>query len=164
LETTLVGFLPTRFPSPDVVLIVVIVYGLKYSLSLGGGFSFVLGVLQDVLAGGVIGLNALSKTVVFFLTTLIAGRFYFPNVISKMAMVLLGGIVDGFLLAVVLLIGGGIHIPFPTLFRSFLLQILCTGFFAPVVLIITPKIFALGERGEGGIFRHGLKKAGARGI
>ncbi|OGP81368.1 MAG: rod shape-determining protein MreD, partial [Deltaproteobacteria bacterium RBG_16_54_11] len=64
--TTLAGFLPTRLPTPDVVLIVVIIFSFQYSLPLGGGLSFLFGLMQDVLSGGVIGLNALSKTAVFF--------------------------------------------------------------------------------------------------
>ncbi len=164
LGTTLVGFLPTRFPSPDVVLIVVIAFGFRYTFPIGGGLSFILGLLQDVLAGGIIGLNALSKTAVFSITKLIAKKFYLPNLISKIAVVLLGGIVDGLLLAVVLLTGEAMHIPLPIFFRYLILQILCTGLLAPVVFIITSKFFALSERGEGGTFLNGYKKTRARGI
>lgn len=164
LETSFVGFLPARFPSPDVVLVVAIIFGFGLSPALGGGFSFLLGLVQDVLAGGVIGLNALSKTVVFSLTKVMARRFYFPGMTSKMGMVFLGAVVDGFLVAVVLLIGGGMHIYFPSLFQYLLLQILCTGLLAPVILIITAKLLDLGEGIKGGIFCHALKKARTRGI
>ena len=151
LKTVLVGFLPTGVPFPDVVLVVVVVIGFRYSLALGGGFSFLLGLLQDVLAGGIIGLNALSKTLVFSLTKLMSRRFYFPNFISKIAMVLLGGVIDSLLLVIVLFIAGLIHTPFPILLRHLLVQIFCTALLAPVVIMITMKILVVGDRGEEGI-------------
>ncbi len=161
LVTALLGFLPTRVPAPDVALIVVIIFGFRYPLPLGGGLSFLLGLLQDVLAGGIIGLNALSKTVVFSLTRSIARRFYFPNVVSKTAMVALGGIVDNLLVITILLFEGNIHIPIPIFLRYLLVQILCTGLLAPVVFIVTPKISPLREKGGDDVFHYGHRKARA---
>ncbi|RLB06603.1 MAG: rod shape-determining protein MreD [Deltaproteobacteria bacterium] len=148
LQTAFGGFYPTRFPIPDVVLIVVVVFGFRYSLPLGGGLSFFLGFLQDVLAGGVVGLNALSKTVVFSLTKTMVRRFYFPNLISKMLMVFVGAMVDGLLVLIILLIAEGIHIPFSRILHYLIMQALSTGLLSPLVLIITPKVFILGERGQ----------------
>ena len=164
LTTALAGFLPSRLPPPDVVLVVVIIFGFQYSFPLGGSLSFILGILQDVLSGGVVGLNALSKTVVFTLTRSIAQRFYFPNWASKIAMVFLGGIVDGLLVTCILLIGGAIHIPDALLARQLLLQIIVTGFLSPLVLFITPQVTDLSEKGDEDILRYGKKKARTRGI
>jgi rod shape-determining protein MreD len=164
LATVLVGFLPSRLPPPDVVLIVVVIFGFRYSLPLGGSLSFLLGILQDVLSGGVIGLNALTKTVVFALTRWIAQRFYFSNWASKIAMVFLGGIVDGLLATCILLIGEGIHILDAVLARQLLLQIICTGLLSPLVLVITPQVSDLNEGGNKDIFHNGNKKARTRGV
>ena len=159
LATALVGFLPSRLPPPDVVLIVVIIFGFQYSLPFGGGLSFLLGTLQDVLSGGVIGLNALSKTVIFTLTRSIAQRFYFPNWASKMAMVFLGGIVDALLVTCILLIGGRINIPGAVLAHQLLLQIICTGLLSPLMLVIIPQVTDLNERGNEDVFSYGKKQA-----
>lgn len=162
--TTLAGFLPTRLPTPDVVLIVVIIFSFQYPLPLGGGLSFLFGLMQDVLSGGVIGLNALSKTAVLFFSRWIRKRFYFSTGASKIAMVFFGGMVDGLLVIVVLLIGGMIHTPVIVLARQLLLQVLFTGLLSPLVLVITPTVSDLGERGTEDGFRYGHKKARARGI
>jgi rod shape-determining protein MreD len=164
LATALVGFLPGRLPPPDVVLIVVIIFGFRYSLPLGGSLSFLLGMLQDVLSGGVIGLNALSKTVVFALTRSIAQRFYFSNWASKIAMVFVGGIVDGLLATCILFIGGAVHITGAVLARHLLLQIICTGLLSPIVLVITPQVSDLNEGGDKDIFNYGKTKARTRGV
>jgi rod shape-determining protein MreD len=158
------GFVPTYLPTPDVVLIVVIIFSFQYSFPLGGVLSFLLGLLQDILSGGIIGLNALSKTVIFSLTKTIARRFYFSNVAAKIAIVFLAGIFD-FLLAVsILLIGGKIHLAVAVLVRQLLLQVFCTGLFSPLVFILTPTVSDLGERGSEEEFRYGHTKARTRGI
>ncbi len=164
LATTLDGFLPAHVPIPDVVLIVVIIFGFQYDFPLGGGLSFVLGLVQDILSGGVIGLNALSKTVVFSLTRVLAKRFYAPHWASKIAMVFVGGLVDGLLVTVILLIGGMIHIPGAVLARRLLLQILCTGILSPLVLVTIPTVSDIAERGREDWFSHGPQKAKTRRI
>jgi rod shape-determining protein MreD len=162
VSTVLVGFLPSHLPPPDVVLIMVIIFGFHYPLSLGGGLSFLLGLLQDVLSGGVVGLNALSKTVVFALTKSIAQRFYFPNWAYKIAMVFLGGIVDGLLVTFILLIAGGSHIPGTVLTRQLLLQVILTGLISPLLLTTTPHLTELSELRDEDIFSHGKKLARTR--
>ena len=164
VATTLVGFLPSGLPPPDVILIVVISFGFQYTLLLGGGLSFLLGILQDVLSGGVLGLNALSKTVVFALTRSIAQRFNFSNMASKIAMVFVGGIVDGLLTTTILLIGGAIHIPGAVLARHLLLQIICTGLLSPIVLLITPQATDFSEKEDEDILHYGKTKTRTRGI
>ena len=164
VSTVFMGFLPSRFPPPDVVLIVVINFGFWYPLPIGGGLAFLLGIVQDVLSGGLIGLNALSKTVVFSLTRLMARRFYFSTLTSKIAMVFLGGIIDSLLVTGILLIGGRIHISGAVFAPQILLQILFTGFLSPLVFVTAPRVSDLRERGDEGAFRYGKKKARIRGI
>jgi rod shape-determining protein MreD len=164
VETTLVGFLPPSLPAPDVVLIIVIAFSFRYDLPLGGGLAFLLGLMQDVLSGGIIGLNAFSKAAVFSLSRWIRKRFYFSHVASKIAMVFFGALVDGMLTIVILLIGGMMHTPFGVLAPQLLLQILCTGLLSPLVLVMTPTVSDLEERGAVDGFRYGHKKARARGI
>ena len=163
-ETTLVGFLPSWLPAPDVVLILVIAFSFRYDLPLGGGLSFSLGLVQDVLAGGIIGLNAFSKTTIFSLSRWIRKRFYFSHVAAKIAMVFFGALIDGLLTICVLFIGRMMHTPLVVLAPQLLLQILCTGLLSPFVLVMTPTVADLEERGAEDGFRYGHKKARARGI
>lgn len=162
--TTLVGFLPLWLPAPDVVLIIVIIFSFQYPLPLGGGLSFLFGLMQDVLSGGIIGLNAFSKAAVFSLSRWIRKRFYFSHVASKIAMVFFGALIDGMLTIVILIIGGMMHTPVVVLTRQLILQILCTGLLSPLVLVMTPTVSDLEERGAENGFRYGHKKARARGI
>jgi rod shape-determining protein MreD len=164
VATTLAGFLPPWLPAPDVVLIIVIIFSFQYPFPLGGGLSFLFGLTQDILSGGVIGLNAFSKAVVFSLSRWIRKRFYFSQVPFKIAMVFFGALVDGLLAIVILLIGGMMHTPLVVLTRQLLVQILCTGLLSPLVLLMTPTVSDLGERGAEDGFHYGHKKARSRGI
>ena len=164
VATVLMGFLPSRFPPPDIVLIVVVSFGFQYNLPLGGGLSFLLGMLQDVLSGGVMGLNAFSKTVVFVLTRSIAQRFYFSKLASKIAMVFFCAIVDGLLVTCILLIAGQIHGSGVVLARQVALQIVFTGILSPIVLVITPEVTDFSEREERDISHYGKTKTRTRGI
>jgi rod shape-determining protein MreD len=164
MVTTLAGFLPPWLPVPDVVLIIVIIFSFQYSFSLGGGLSFLFGLMQDVLSGGVFGLNAFSKVAVFSLSRWIRKRIYFSNMAFKIAMVLFGALVDGVITICILLIGGMMHTPPAILARQLLLHIMCTGLLSPFVLVVTPTVPDLGERGTEDGFRYGYKKTSARGI
>lgn len=159
VTTALGGFLPSWLPAPDVLLIIVIIFSFQYTFPLGGGLSFLFGLMQDVLSGGIIGLNAFSKTAVFSLSRWIRKRFYFSHVASKIAMVFFGALIDGMLAIVILLIGGMLHTSLGVLARQLFLQILCTGLLSPLVLVMTPTVTDLGERGAEDGFRYGQKKA-----
>jgi rod shape-determining protein MreD len=162
--TTLAGFLPTSIPVPDIILIMAVMFSFHYPFSLGGGLSFGLGLIQDVLSGGVIGLNALSKTVIFSLSRWIARRFYLSTAASKIAMVFLCGIIDGFLMTLVLLIGGMIHVTFAILARQIILQTFFTVLFSPLIMVTTPSVSDFGERVREDEFFYGHKKARVRRI
>jgi rod shape-determining protein MreD len=164
IVTTLVGFLPTSIPVPDVVLILAVMFSFQYAFSLGGGLSFALGLIQDVLSGGVIGLNALSKTVIFSLSRWVAGRFYLSTAAFKIAMVFLGGIIDGLLMTVVLLIGGMIHVTFAILARQIIVHTFFTVLFSPLIMVTTPSVSDFGERVREDGFFYGHKKARVRRI
>jgi rod shape-determining protein MreD len=164
VATSLTGFLPPGLPVPEVVLIVVILFSFQYPFALGGGLSFVLGLVQDVLSGGIIGLNALSKTAIFSLSRWIARRLDLTTVGFKIAMVFFGGMIDGLLVTTILLIAGMIHIPASMIVRQLLLQILCTGLLSPLVLLTTPTVLDLGWKGEEDRFSYGHKKARTRGL
>jgi rod shape-determining protein MreD len=157
--TTFAGFLPSRLPVPDVVLILVIMFSFQYPFPLGGGLSFLLGLVQDVLSGGVIGLNALSKTVVFSFSRWIARKFYLSTVASKMAMVFLGGMFDGLLMTVILLTGGMMRITVAILARQILLQTLFMVLLSPLVAVTTLPLSDINERGREEGFFYGHKKA-----
>jgi len=161
LETVVIGFFPRHYPPPDVVLILVIMFGFRYTPSVGGPVSFLLGLLQDALAGGTLGVCALSKTVVYAITTSMARRFYFSTIIAKIGMVLLGGIVDA-VAGILLLSIGGFSQSISAVTHYQMLKVLLTGLLAPLVLEATTRVFALVERRDKAAYDYGSKEARTR--
>jgi rod shape-determining protein MreD len=164
VTTTLLAFSPFLLPAPDIVLIVVIMVSFQYSLLLGGSLALVLGLVQDVLSGGVIGLNALTKTLIFVLSRWIVKRFYLPTMLFKIAMVVFGTLIDGMLVTVILLMGRMVHIPIAVFAQQLFVQMICTGLLAPLVIITTPQASGLDGSGEEERFFYGHTKARVRRI
>ena len=164
VTTTLQVFLFPELRSPDIVLIVVIITSFQYPLVLGGGLAFTLGLVQDVLSGGAIGLNALTKTVIFALSRWIARRFYLSTMPSKIAMVIFGVLVDVLLVTAILFMGKRVHISFAFFVQQLFMQMLLTGLFSPLVLISIPTVSDFGGSSKEERSFYGHTKGRIRGI
>ena len=161
--TALQVFLFPELRSPDVVLIVVIIMSFQYPLLLGGGLAFTLGIVQDVLSGGIIGLNALTKTVIFALSRWIAKRFYLSTMLAKLAMVAFGVLVDVILVTAILLMGKMTHLSFSFFIRQLAVQILLTCLLSPLVMISMPTVSDVSGSGKEERFFYARAKGRVRG-
>jgi rod shape-determining protein MreD len=161
--TALQVFLFPELRPPDVVLIVVVTMSFQYPLLLGGGLAFALGIVQDVLSGGIIGLNALTKTLIFTFSRWIARRFYLSTMLSKIAMVAFGVLVDVSLVSAILLMGKMIHISFLLFMQQLAVQILLTCLLSPLVMISMPTLPDVSGSGKEEPFFHARSKGRVRG-
>jgi rod shape-determining protein MreD len=161
--TALQVFLFPELRSPDVVLIVVITMSFQYPLLLGGGLAFTLGIVQDVLSGGIIGLNALTKTVIFAFSRWIARRFYLSTMLAKIAMVAFGVFVDVLLVTAILLMGKVIHLSFPLFVKQLAVQIMLTCLISPLVMISMPTLSDVSGSGKEKRFFYAHTKGRVRG-
>jgi rod shape-determining protein MreD len=161
--TALQVFLFPELRSPDVVLIVVVSMSFQYPLLLGGGLAFTLGVIQDILSGGIIGLNALTKTLIFTLSRWIAKRFYLSTMLARIAMVGFGVLVDVLLVSAILLLGKMFHISFPLFMEQLAVQILLTCLLSPLVMISMPTLPDINVSGKEERFFYARSKGRVRG-
>ncbi|OGP91890.1 MAG: rod shape-determining protein MreD [Deltaproteobacteria bacterium RBG_16_54_18] len=161
--TALQVFLFPGFRSPDVVLIVVVIMSFQYPLLLGGGLAFALGIVQDVLSGGIIGLNALTKTMIFALSRWIARRFYLSTMLAKIAMIAFGVLVDLLLVTAIMLMGKMVHLSFSFFVRQLTVQILLTCLLSPLVMISMPKVSDVSGSGKKERFFNAHTKGRVRG-
>ncbi|MFH0924826.1 MAG: rod shape-determining protein MreD [bacterium] len=87
---------------PDIVLIVVINIGLFYGSGFGMSTGFIMGIFEDVLSGGILGLNALTKTLIGYLVGFIGKKIevesLFAQILFVIIMTFLEGIIIFFLL------------------------------------------------------------------
>jgi len=75
IQITLIPFLSYRQIAPDLILILLVFFTLSAGQLKGTIMGFTLGLLFDIISGGVIGSAAFSKTLCGFLT----GYFYNEN-------------------------------------------------------------------------------------
>jgi rod shape-determining protein MreD len=73
-QATLAPALRIADVSPDIPLIVVVLLALRRGPEFGCAAGFIAGLLQDVAAGGLIGLQALTKALVGFGLGMVGGR------------------------------------------------------------------------------------------
>ncbi|NIW78920.1 MAG: rod shape-determining protein MreD [Calditrichae bacterium] len=75
LQATFIKFIEILNWSPDLILIVLVMFALQFGQSVGTTAGFLIGVLGDLISGGLLGLGALSKTITGFIAGGI-GRFF----------------------------------------------------------------------------------------
>lgn len=121
---------------PDLVLIVACYIGLYWGEKTGTCLGFLLGLLQDIFSGGLLGLNALTKTLFSYLCGKAGKRLNIKNMIIQVLLIAFSSLLEGILFLFVLRIfhlRKEIH---ETFFHLVLPQTLYT-------MILTPIVFRL---------------------
>jgi len=154
VKSVLLSYLPEGVPVPDVILVLVVLAAFRYPVVPASGLAFSLGLMQDVMSGGVLGLHALSKTVVCALTATMAARFYFPNLVAKVGMVVLGGLADALLITIVQSIEHGLVQSVIFLTHHLLLQVVVTGAVTPPIAVATTRLFTFTDVEEESQYPH----------
>jgi rod shape-determining protein MreD len=81
LESTIFPFLSVAGVKPDLVLIIVIFFALLNGGRSGAALGFFAGLLEDLLIGRFIGINALSKMLTGLVVGQMEGKVYRENVL-----------------------------------------------------------------------------------
>jgi rod shape-determining protein MreD len=156
LQATLLPSLPIQKIRPDIVLILVLYWGLSASLISGGILSFSMGFLMDLFSANSLGLYAFSRTLLFFLAQLFKDRFYLERALSQFLFVFLFALFEGFLILALL----SAMNPSPlgnltSLFFSFFFpQSFLTGLISPPLFLLLNKVNPLSFQQNGMGFRE----------
>ncbi|MBL7018983.1 MAG: rod shape-determining protein MreD [Nitrospinaceae bacterium] len=81
--------------TPDLILVWVVYCGVRCSRAGGIGAGIVLGLVQDGLSGGVLGVNTLSKGLIAYFFSTLKDKFYVEGVIPIGIFLILSSIFDG---------------------------------------------------------------------
>jgi rod shape-determining protein MreD len=95
LQTTLARFTIGSGTAVDLVLIVVVFTGLTMGPVAGVLTGTVGGIAQDVLAGGVVGVAGLTKTIVGFLAGVTGSQFIVQHPLPRFVVFVAGSLVNG---------------------------------------------------------------------
>ncbi len=102
LQTTLLPWLPIQRIRPDIVLILVLYWGLTCPPIQGGILSFFLGYLMDLFSGNSLGLYTFSRPLLFYLAALFKGRLYLEGVLLQFLFVFFFALFEGLLILTLL--------------------------------------------------------------
>lgn len=86
LQTTLAGLLTGGAVAVNLVLVAVVYLALSYGAVTGLLTGALGGIAQDALAGGIVGLGGMSKTLVGFLVGVLGAQFNLSTTVPRMVM------------------------------------------------------------------------------
>lgn len=86
LQTTLAGLLTGGSIAVNLVLVAVVYLALSYGAVTGLLTGALGGIAQDALAGGIVGLGGMSKTLVGFLVGVLGAQFNLSTTVPRMVM------------------------------------------------------------------------------
>ena len=97
LQTTLVSYVAILRVKPDLLLMIVLYIGFKRGPLSGEISGFLSGFLEDIFSGNLIGINALSKTILGNLAGLGKDKLAFENLITQVVVTFLATSIYTFL-------------------------------------------------------------------
>ncbi|MBI5235203.1 MAG: rod shape-determining protein MreD [Deltaproteobacteria bacterium] len=126
-------------PMPDLPLIIVFYSAYRKTSIEGVILAFILGYMDDVMSGGIIGASSFSLIIVYMAVRLIALKVHFSTVATRAGGAASAALLKGVLIGMVLR-SAGIHVSF---LGNVLLITAATGVFAPAFITLFTRLINL---------------------
>jgi rod shape-determining protein MreD len=142
LQTTLLPSLPIQRIRPDIVLILILYWGLTYPPVQGGILSLLLGYLMDLFSGNSFGLYTVSRPLLFCMAELFKGRLYLEGVLSQFLFVFFFALFEGLLILTLLAALNPVPLGnlYPLLFTFYFPQSFLTALITPLLFLFLKKL------------------------
>ena len=153
-QSTLLSYLPIQRIRPDIVLVLILYWGLTFPPVSGGIHALFLGYFMDLFSGNCFGLFTFTRPLLFYLAQLFKGRLYLESLPSQSLFVFVFALFEGLLILLLLsaLNPAPLGNLYPLFFTFFLPQSLLTGMITPFLFFLFQKIFlTLFQRQETGL-------------
>ncbi|MCL5292913.1 MAG: rod shape-determining protein MreD [Actinobacteria bacterium] len=95
-QAAVVPHLAIAGAQPDVVLILIVLFGFSEGSAKGASLGFVGGLVQDLLGGQVVGLSAFSKAIVGYVSGFVERTIFVENVLLPMGAILTASVLNDF--------------------------------------------------------------------
>ena len=121
---------------PDLALIWVVYCCVHCSRAMGIGSGIVMGILQDSLSGGLLGVNTLSKSFIGFFFATLKDKFYVEGVIPIAFFLILSSLFDGlvFYFSMNTVLKGEVASSF--LYQSLPVYSIYNGLVGPIIFLV----------------------------
>jgi rod shape-determining protein MreD len=150
LQTTLSGLLAGGAIAVNLVLVAVVYIALAYGAVTGLLAGAVGGLAQDALAGGIVGIGGLTKTLIGFVVGVLGAQFNLSTTVPRLVMFVAATFVHELIFQGLHALVGGRH--FSLLWSAILVQALVNGLIGVVA-------FVLVENGPGMVDRRRMRRA-----
>ena len=150
LQTTLAGLLTGGAIAVNLVLVAVVYLALSYGAVTGLLAGAIGGIAQDALAGGIVGLGGMTKTLIGFLVGVLGAHFNLSTTVPRMVMFVAATFVHQLVFEGLHAMIGGRH--FSPQWTATLVQALANS-------LIGVLAFALVENGPGAMQRRRTHRA-----
>ncbi len=147
VQTTALAELPHQLAKPDLLLILIVYFGLYKNPFPGAILAFLSGYMMDIFSGSIFGVHTFSKTTIFFLTILIRDRFYVKSPLFQAGAIFSFSIIDGFIIISILGLVSPIENLLSPFFTFIIPQSLITGLVGPFFIALI-KYVSLLSQGE----------------
>jgi len=142
-QTTLLSYLPIQRIRPDIILVLVLYWGLTLPPVSGGIHALFLGYLMDLFSGNSFGLYTFTRPLLFYLAQLFRGGLYLESFPSQSLLVFVFALFEGLLILTLLaaLNPAPLGNLYPPFFTFFLPQSFLTGMITPVLFFLLQRVF-----------------------
>ncbi|MBT3923040.1 MAG: rod shape-determining protein MreD [Nitrospina sp.] len=125
---------------PDLVLIWVVYCAVRHSRTAGIGAGITMGLIQDSLSGGLLGVNTLSKGLIGYFFSTLKDKFFVEGMIPVGIFLILSSVFDGlvFYFSMGTILKGEIASSF--LYQSLPVYSIYNGLIGPLVFMVLDKI------------------------
>ncbi len=136
IQTTWLEMFSVGGVIPDLALIWVVYCCVHCSRAMGIGSGIVLGILQDSLSGGFLGVNTLSKSFIGFFFATLKDKFYVEGVIPIAFFLILSSLFDGlvFYFSMNTVLKGEVASSF--LYQSLPVYSIYNGLVGPIIFLV----------------------------
>jgi len=141
LQTTVVHLLPLGPIMPDLVVILCVYLALHEHTVAGALGAFLLGYFVDNFSGNVLGLHAVSMSLIFLLVYLLARQLWMDNVVANVAVVFAASLLKALSIALLLVFYVSADYPWSHLFTT-------VWFEAAIAAMFTPFVFSVLDGGR----------------
>jgi rod shape-determining protein MreD len=136
IQTTWLQMFSVGGVIPDLALIWVVYCCVHCSRAMGIGSGIVMGIFQDSLSGGLMGVNTLSKSFIGFFFATLKDKFYVEGVIPIAFFLILSSLFDGlvFYFSMNTVLKGEVASSF--LYQSLPVYIIYNGLVGPIIFLV----------------------------
>lgn len=119
LQSTIFHFLKIGGVKPDLILIIVILSAVMKGKKTGAGLGFAYGLMEDLLVGRYIGLQALTKMLTGYFIGFLERKIFSDNVLVPVVVGALGTFIHNLLVFIALFLVGNFHMFTPESFFNY---------------------------------------------